>query len=295
MLPKGSETIPLIAGLGALAGDYRILLCDVWGVLHNGVKAYDGVVDALTRFQSIGGTVLLLSNAPRPSPIIIEQLAGFGVPREAYHGIMTSGDATRDWLISSVDPRPWHHLGPERDLTLFEGLAIELSTDLASVQGIVCTGLFDDESETPDDYTDFLKEAASRTLPLLCANPDITVMRGDYHVYCAGALAEAYEAMGGEAVYFGKPYAPIYDAARRRMSDLLGGPVADREVLVVGDGLKTDILGANRQSLDALFITGGLSAGRIGTDPDTPHPDRVTELCHEAGVSPLAAAARLVW
>lgn len=286
--------MPLISGLSAIADNYDALLCDVWGVLHNGKRAYPGVPEALSRFRAKGGTVLLLSNAPRPSaalPAMFEQL---GIPHDGYDGILTSGDATRECLASHEFGRACYHIGPERDLPLFEGTGVSRVGE-AEGEFILVTGPFDDETEGPDDYTERFQRLAARGLPMICANPDILVERGDRLIYCAGALARAYEELGGKTVYFGKPHGPIYDIAREKLAGFRGARVADTHILAVGDGLATDIRGANGAGIDALFITGGVFAGECGDDPEQPDPDKVRIVLAKHDVNAVGAMARLAW
>lgn len=277
-----------------LAGRYAALLCDVWGVLHNGVEAYEGVVEALRSYRAQGGRVLLLSNAPRPGTGIPPQLEKMGIPCEAYDDVLTSGDATRASISTGRFGETFWHMGPERDYQTFDGLTLD-QADPDKADFVLCTGLFDDDTETPDDYVEMLRRLKARDLDMVCANPDIVVDRGDRRVFCGGAIAAAYSKIGGRAHYFGKPHAPIYDLARARLKDLTGREVADSELLAVGDGLLTDIKGANEQGIDALFVTGGIAVERCGRDPENPESEKVTEVCAEAGVRPLAAMPRLRW
>lgn len=241
-----------IQGLGALAVRYAILFCDIWGVVHDGERAHAEACAALARWRAEAGPVILISNSPRSRDGVIEQMAGLGVPREAWTAVVTSGDVTRE-LLRQRAPGPALAIGPERDSPLYEGLALEFTTDVREAAFLSCTGLVDDETETPDDYAGLLSVAAERDLEMVCANPDRVVQRGDRLIPCAGALADLYEAFGGPVVMAGKPYPPIYDACFA----LTPGTARDR-VLVIGDGLATDIAGANAQGLDALFIGGGV-------------------------------------
>eukprot|EP00873_Tetraselmis_striata_P029811 jgi/Tetstr1/450075/TSEL_037121.t1 len=233
----------LVPGLSALAPAYKAVLCDVWGVLHNGVAAFPKACEALQRYRAeTGGKVVLITNAPRPSPPILEQLARLGVPRDAFDAVVTSGDVTRAQLQAHSDI-PVMHIGPDRDHSLFTGLDLTL-TDEAGAGQVVCTGLVDDERETPEDYRALLERMVARDLPLLCANPDIVVERGSTLIWCAGALARLYEDLGGRVTILGKPHAPIYEAALSRVAELAGAPVAKTDILAIGDGLPTDIRGA---------------------------------------------------
>jgi HAD superfamily hydrolase (TIGR01459 family) len=272
--PRGADAIPTIAGLGALAGRYDAILCDIWGVLHNGRNAFPAASEALAGFRRGGGTVILLTNAPRPNPPIREQTLAFGVAAEAFDEIVTSGDVTID-LIAARAGQPLHHLGPERDLALIEAAALRAGQPAQLVPPqeaayVLCTGLFDDTVETPADYAATLAALAERRLPMVCANPDLVVQRGDKLIYCGGAIAEAYEALGGETIYAGKPHPPIYEAALARIAALRGG-IARSRVLAIGDALRTDLAGAAAMGLDALFVIDGIHADALcgsGAPPD---------------------------
>src|SRR5215831_9211700 len=205
-----------------LAGDYDVVLCDVWGVVHNGVAAAAEAGDALTRFRERGGTVVLITNAPRPGEKVARlTLDRLGVPRAAYDGIVSSGDVTRALIAARAGARVFH-IGPERDLPLFEGLDAPLAA-LEHADYAVCTGLNDDTVETPHDYRDLIARMRARSLPMICANPDVVVERGDKLVYCAGAIADPYAAAGGEVIYAGKPYRPIYEQALALADAALSG------------------------------------------------------------------------
>lgn len=251
-----ANLIPIIDSISALAEGRDVWLMDIWGVLHNGVEPFASACDACTRFRLAGGTVLLLSNAPRPAASVAAQLDRIGVPRFAWDSIVTSGDAARTFL-TGYSGKIVYPLGPERDLPLYEGLDVILGSAEDAV-AISCTGLFDDEVEVPDDYAGLLAGFADRNLPMVCANPDLTVERGDKIVYCAGALASAYERMGGSVKYAGKPYLPIYDMALAHVETLKSKPIARERVLAMGDGIRTDIAGAARAGIDSVFIASGV-------------------------------------
>jgi HAD superfamily hydrolase (TIGR01459 family) len=288
------KSVPLIPGFSTIADRYDALLCDVWGVLHNGREAYPGVADALSKFRAKGGHVLLLSNAPRPSTRLPAMLQRLGIPSDAYDGILTSGDATREVLTNHTYGRACYHIGPERDLPLFDGTNISL-VDEEHAGFVLVTGPFNDEVEGPEDYREQFTRLAARGIPLLCANPDIVVERGPRHIYCAGSLARLYEELGGAATYFGKPHGPVYGTARHRLMEISGRPIPDTHILAVGDGLPTDMKGAKGQGIDALFITGGIAAAACGPDPEHPQAELVAKVCAEAGVQPVAAMPRLIW
>lgn len=283
---------PLISGLSDLVGRYDSLICDVWGVVHNGSVAYPQAVDALARFRDRGGRVALVTNAPRPFAVVQAMLDGMGVARGAYDAIVTSGDTARAVLAQRPGVRIFH-VGPERDLPIYDGLDVRL-VDEIDCELVSCTGLFDDENETPDDYADSLQRWESRGLPMLCINPDIVVERGDRLIWCAGALAERYRERGGETIIVGKPYAPIYEEALRTLRRLHGGRLDQARVLAVGDGIDTDVRGAIGQGIDVLFITGGIHAAVFGSRT---HPDiaAVQAFLLTAGLGAVALANQLVW
>ena len=276
-----------IAGLKDLAGQYDSLLCDVWGVLHNGVRAFPKAVEALRRFRETAGLVVLITNAPRPSTPIQDQLQRLGVPDDAYDAIVTSGDVTR----SVITPHPRtriFHLGPERDLSLYEGLDVSLVVE-TEAELLSCTGLLDDTIETPDDYRALLGRLVGRNIRMVCANPDLVVERGDRLVYCAGALARLYVELGGEAILVGKPHAPIYAAAKKQIAALGGS-----KILAVGDGLPTDIRGAVDNGIPVLFVTGGIHAADFG-DHATPDEGRVAARLTAEGLHVAAYVPALAW
>ena len=284
----------LVEGLHALAPSYKGILCDVWGVLHNGVTAFDEAHKALRAFrEQSGGKVVLITNAPRPAQQVAEMLAEMGVPAEAYDEIVTSGDVTRDVLVDQ-GKKTLLHIGPHRDQPLYHGLDATFTYNDEEAEAISCTGLEDDETETPDDYRERLQKLADRKLPMICANPDIVVERGDRLIWCAGALARLYEDLGGEVAILGKPHAPIYKAAMARLEKLAGAPMAREEVLAIGDGLPTDIRGAVSQDLDVLFITAGIHASDFGPSDD-PDEQLIRRRLTEEGLRARAALPRLTW
>ena len=242
--------------LSGIADRYDILLCDIWGVVHNGEKAFADSCAALAEWRATTGPVVLISNSPRPSPGVIEQLDELGVPRAAWSGIVTSGDVTRV-LLADRASGPVFALGPARDAPLYEGLDLDFS-DLDDAALISCTGLVDDEVETPEDYRAMLATAAARDLEMICANPDIVVQRGVRIIPCGGALARLYGELGGRVVMAGKPHPPIYERCLVVAEALTGRPVDRARVLAIGDGVATDVAGANGQGLDVLFIGGGI-------------------------------------
>ena len=276
----------------ALAPGYDVVLSDVWGVVHNGVSAFAEACDALARFRDGGGTVVLITNAPRPHDSVARQLDRFGVPHSVYDGIVSSGDVTRAVILD----RPGQsilHVGPDRDKPIFEGLDLRFAP-VDSADYVVCSGLYDDETETPDDYRELLGVMRSRNLFMVCGNPDVVVERGDDLLYCAGAIADAYRALGGEVLYAGKPYRPIYDQALGLAARIRGAPTERARVIAIGDSVRTDFRGASAYGIDCLFVTSGIHAAEFG-GRDDPDPDAVEKILAETGNRPRAIARRLKW
>ncbi len=274
----------IIASLADVSARYDAVFCDLWGCLHNGVTPFPAAVAALRAYKARGGTVLLLTNSPRPKSSVIRQLDGIGVPRDCYDTVVSSGDAAQYALVTGAVGRRIHHIGAPKDQVFFTDFSDDVQAiaareapivqvPLPEAEGIVCTGLFDDQRETPQDYRAALLLAKTLALPMLCANPDIIVDLGDKRVYCAGAIAQAYEALGGTALYFGKPHPPIYDLARRRLAALMNQD--DAKVLCIGDGIATDIQGGQSEGLDTLFVTGGLAADQFGADSANPEKGKL--------------------
>lgn len=287
----------ILTALSEISDGYDALYCDLWGCLHNGVAPYPAAVEALRAFRAKGGTVILLTNAPRPSAAVRRHLLRLGAPEDAFDAIVSSGDATRAEVASLKYGRRIHAVGPERDESLWEGLPVAIET-LEHADAILCTGLFDDEHETPDDYVPMIDSAVHRNLPFICANPDIVVDRGDRRLYCAGAIAERYAHAGGQVVLCGKPHAPIYALAAAELERLRGGPVAPERVLAVGDGIATDVLGAEQAGVDCVFVTGGLALEETAADPSSPDPetpdaDRLAAFLAENDRAPAFAIGRL--
>lgn len=260
----------IIPALSHLAGRYDAVFCDLWGCLHNGKTPYPAAVAALQAFRAAGGKVVLLTNAPRPAATVIAQLDRLQVPRDAWDLVVSSGDAAQTAMLHGAAGHKVFHIGAVKDEDFFtvlpEGAVAPERVGMLEAEGVVCTGLEDDLTETPDDYRAQLLLAKTRGLTMLCANPDIVVDLGDRRLYCAGAIAGAYEDMGGKALYFGKPHPPIYDLARRLLD------MVDPQILCIGDGIGTDVVGGLAEGLDTLFITGGLAAEEFG--PDVAQPDQ---------------------
>jgi len=272
-----------IAGLEQVSGDYDAILCDIWGVVHNGRMPFDGAIEALQRYREERGPVILISNSPRPSVAIPAQFVQVGIDAVFYDAIVTSGDATIDEL-SRRAPGPAFKLGPERDDKLYEGLELHFA-DIDDATFISCTGLFEDRHETPEDYRELLTKGVDNGLPMVCANPDITVKVDGHTIYCGGALAELYTKLGGEVVYAGKPHPPIYRLARAWMQEVSGHiPHADR-ILMIGDNIFTDLIGAEREGYGTLYIQDGLH----GRDAE------LAAVLRKHGIRADYIAPQLVW
>ena len=266
----------IIPTLAEISHQYDALFVDLWGCVHDGVKALPDAVAALQEYRKGGGKVVLVTNSPRPHVGVEKQLAHFGVPEDAWDSIASSGDSARSAMYRGVVGNKVFFIGENRDQDFFRPLDIlENPVDIQQVpleeaEGIVCAGPFDPMAD-PDVMRPQFLYAKQKGLKLLCANPDIVVDRGEVREWCAGALAALYTEMGGESLYFGKPHPPIYDLARRRLA-ALGKPVADDRILAMGDGVQTDIAGAMGEDIDSLFITGGLARSETKTtqEPDAP-------------------------
>src|SRR5882757_2352572 len=284
---------PLIRQFAPLAAGYDVVLCDVWGVVHNGVAATPAACDALARFRSDGGTVVLITNAPRPGEVVARfTLDRLGVPRAAYDGIISSGDVTHALIAARAGKRVFH-IGPERDLPIFAGLDAPIAA-LENADYTVCSGLTDDTVETPQDYQPLIERMRERALPMICANPDVVVERGDTLVYCAGAIADLYAAAGGEVIFAGKPYRPIYDQALAIAQAARGAPVERHRVLAIGDSVRTDLKGAAAFGIDCVFVTAGIHAEELG-GRNSPDAVAVGGIFAAAGVYPKAVMRRLEW
>jgi HAD superfamily hydrolase (TIGR01459 family) len=289
-----AQSVRQISGLSEISHRYEAILCDIWGVLHNGVASFAAASKALVSFRRRGGAVVLISNAPRPFPPIKGQVLKLGVSPEAFDAVVTSGDVTIGLMKQQAGDQILH-IGPERDLSLFDA-AMETTgarprlVPLEDAQYVLCTGLRSDETETLDDYQSELRAMAIRGMMMICANPDIVIHRGDTLIYCAGALARRYEDIGGSVIYAGKPYGPIYDRALTLAERARGAPIEKRRVLAIGDGMRTDILGATRAGLDALFVTGGIHRSlHKETLESQADPTELQQLYDETAAWPVAA------
>jgi len=279
-------------GFALLAPHYDVVLSDVWGVVHNGVKAFPEACDVLARFRVGGGTVILITNAPRPGDIVMRMLDRLGVARAAYDGIVSSGDVTRGVIAARANESVFH-LGPERDHSIFAGLDVRFAP-VETADYVVCSGLFNDETETPEDYRALLGTIRARGLVMVCANPDVVVERGDRLVYCAGAIADLYGALGGEVLYAGKPHRPIYQQAVGKAVAARGKNVALGRVLAIGDSVRTDLKGAQTFGIDCLFVTTGIHADELGSR-DNPDAGALGTIFASAGTAPKAVMRRLAW
>ena len=239
-----------------VVGSAEVLLSDIWGVVHNGLAAFPDACQALHNFRQQGGTVILITNAPRPADSVQRQLRKLEVADEIYDAIVSSGDLTRHFVADHPGQKMFW-IGPERDNSIYRGLDPVLSP-LEQADYIVCTGLFDDETESAENYRAMLLQARERSLTLVCANPDIVVERGDRLIYCAGAVAELYLELGGEVIFYGKPRRPIYERAIALASERRGHAVELNRVLAIGDSVRTDLAGAQGFGIDCLFVTRGI-------------------------------------
>lgn len=291
-----AESVPVLPGLELLAADYDGFILDLWGTIHDGYRPLPGAVDCLDRLCRAGKRILILSNAPRRAHSVIERMDAIAVPRDLYHGVLSSGEAAH--LALRDRPDPWHRalgqtcflLGPPEDDSVLEGLSFGRADALAAADFIIDIGTFR-RSDTVADYQELLGEGARRGLPMVCCNPDLEVLRGEERELCAGALALRYEALGGDVFWHGKPYAAIYAMSL----ELLGVDDPGR-ILAVGDSVRTDVAGAARAGIDSVLITSGIHAETLGVAPfDDPDPARLEALCAEAGQTPTAAMAAFRW
>ena len=281
-------------GLEALADRYDLVFCDVWGVLHDGIAAFPPAAEALQRYRSgRGRAVVLVSNAPRPGSVVADQLDSLGVPRSAYDTIVTSGDITRA-VVAERGTEMVHHLGPERDMGLFDGLEVRFGP-IDKADYVVCTGLFDDERETLADYEKTLRDMLGRNLWMVCANPDIVVERGDRLILCAGALAAAYEDMGGRSYTGGKPHRPIYETALKAGAEALGQRPVPGRMLGIGDAIRTDVAGARGFGIDALLIARGIHAAELGYATGQLERELAVSWLAQQAFQPTAMASELSW
>lgn len=287
--------VQIINTLADIGLNYDVVYCDLWGCLHNGKVAYPAAIAALQDFRRGGGKVVLLTNAPRPAKFVAESLKRMDVPDDAWDAIVSSGDAAQDAMFAgAVGYKIWA-IAPDKDDGFFDEVPPEWQdatpiqrVPLEEAEGIVVTGPFDEDNDKAEDYRPQFLFAKQKGLKLLCANPDIIVDFGDRRIICAGALAEYYEAMDGEALYFGKPHPPIYDLARRKLK-----LDDDARILAIGDGIATDILGAEAEGIDSLFVTGGLAHDQFGPDVENPDQARLGHWLDQQTRNPTYAIGRL--
>ena len=287
----------IIPSLAEISDRYEALFVDLWGCVHDGVKALPEAVAALRAYREKGGAVVLVTNSPRPRASVAAQIRGFGVTDDAWDTIATSGDSARVAMFRGVvGNKVWVMGETGQEAEFFEPPKvlddpIEVrSVPLDEAEGIVCLGPFDPMADPAENRPQFLM-AKQKGLKLLCANPDIVVDRGGVREWCAGALARLYTEMGGESLYFGKPHAPIYDLARRRLA-ALGRNVSEGGILAIGDGIHTDIAGAIGEDIDSLFISGGLAAEETRTTHQ-PDPDALKAYLDKEQFSPTYAIGQL--
>jgi HAD superfamily hydrolase (TIGR01459 family) len=291
--------IPFVAGLSQLADRYDAILCDVWGVLIDGKVHFPKAAQALRRFRDRGGTIILITNASRPSAEVRRQLLGLGLAEDCFDDVFSAGELTLREIVARKG-QSCFHLGPKRDVGLFEEAGRRLGAplrmaELEAADFVVCTGLIDERNETPQDYDSRLAIMRARDLAMLCANPDIVVGIGDQLVWCAGALAERYAAIGGKVVMAGKPHAPIYRAALHRIDALRGASVPRGRILTIGDGAETDLAGAGRAGLDSLFIVDGIHRDELRAADGALLEPALEKLFRRANAKPAALASELVW
>src|ERR1700710_2185876 len=282
-------TLRFAEQLRDLIGGVDVVLSDIWGVVHNGLEAFPEACAALHSYREQGGTVILITNAPRPADSVQRQLRKLGIADDTYDAIVSSGDLTRHF-VAGHPGRKVFWLGPERDNSIYRGLDPVLAP-LEQADYIVCTGLFDDETESAEDYRGMMLQARTRKLPLICANPDIVVERGDRLIYCAGAIAELYRELGGEVIFYGKPHRPIYERAMQLAAEQRGRPAELSRVLAIGDSVRTDLTGALGFGIDCLFVTRGIHSEEF-EGLDQLDPASVKELF---GHPPRALTRELRW
>ncbi|GLR86979.1 TIGR01459 family HAD-type hydrolase [Bradyrhizobium iriomotense] len=282
-------TLHFVESLRELVTGVDVVLSDIWGVVHNGLESFPEACEALHNFRQQGGTVVLITNAPRPADSVQRQLRKLGVADETYDAIVSSGDLTRLY-VADHPGRKLFWLGPERDGSIYRGLGAVLAP-LEEADYIVCTGLYDDETESAEDYRGMMLKARERKLTLVCANPDIVVERGDRLIYCAGAIAELYREIGGEVIFYGKPHRPIYERAMALAGERQGHQIDRRKVLAIGDSVRTDLTGAREFGIDCLFVTRGIHSEEF-EGLDQLDPASVLELF---GHPPKALMRELKW
>ena len=282
-------SLRFVEKLRDLVDGKEVVLSDIWGVVHNGLESFPEACDALHTYRKQGGTVILITNAPRPADSVQRQLRKLGVADETYDAIVSSGDLTR-LFVADHPGKKMFWLGPERDSSIHRGLDAVIAP-LEQADYIICTGLFDDETETAEDYRAMMLQARERKLTLICANPDIVVERGDRLIYCAGAIAELYRELGGAVIFYGKPHRPIYERAMQLAAQHRGRPAPLDRVMAIGDSVRTDLTGAHGFGIDCLFVTRGIHSEEF-EGIDQLDPASVKELF---GHPPRALMRELRW
>ena len=282
-------SLRFVEQLRGLVDGVEVILSDIWGVVHNGLESFPEACEALHTYRQRGGTVILITNAPRPADSVQRQLRKLGVADETYDAIVSSGDLTRNFVADHPGKKMFW-IGPDRDSSLHRGLDAVMAP-LEQADYIVCTGLFDDETESAEDYRAMMLQARQHKLPLICANPDIVVERGDRLIYCAGAIAELYRELGGEVIFYGKPHRPIYERAMALAAERRGQPTSLDRVLAIGDSVRTDLTGALGFGIDCLFLTRGIHSEEF-EGIDQLDPASVKELF---GHPPRALMRELRW
>ncbi|MEL6225899.1 MAG: TIGR01459 family HAD-type hydrolase [Pseudomonadota bacterium] len=265
------QSIPILSSARDLLAAYDAIFCDVWGVVHNGRTAYVEACNLLRDFRASGGTVILVSNAPRRAATVASVLDEKSVPRSSWDAIMSSGEISVRHINEKAYKRVFH-LGPDRDLDLFETINAQ-RTPLAEAEAIVATGLLNDAHETGEDYRERLAPSAEQGIPLVCANPDLIVDVGGVLLPCAGAIATVYEDLGGPVFWAGKPHAEAYCAAQKLAQELRGAPVIKDRIIAIGDAERTDIAGAFHYGIASVFIGQGIHRADVmpsGDDLDGP-------------------------
>jgi HAD superfamily hydrolase (TIGR01459 family) len=291
----------LIAGLAELADGYDVVLCDIWGVVHNGAVASGAALDALSRFRAKGGKVVLITNSPAPSRIVGAQLDSLGASRDAYDAIISSGDVTVSLLLERSG-QSLFFIGAPEDTAIFEEVSAvsgkaPIQAPIETADFVLCAGFIDFWSETPKDYDARLAQIRERDLDFICANPDLVVEVDGSLSYCAGAIAERYARLGGKVIQAGKPFAPIYERALALASAFLGAPVERSRVLAIGDAMRTDIKGAFEQGLDSLFVTSGIHRAELHGAEEGAALDAAAlrQFVQTGDFAPTAALAELAW
>ncbi len=285
----------LLSGLSEVTARYDALLCDIWGVIHNGRQHFPPAYDALKKFKAERGPVVLISNSPRPRDDLIAQLASLGIMEDGFSDVVSSGDATREYLRKFAPQGPAWRIGPPRDDVLYAGIDIAFTSQPDAAAFISCSGPFDDENDTLDQYSHAFTIAARRKLVMICANPDKVVQRGDKIIMCAGSLADLYASLGGPVIMAGKPYPPIYELCYAAQEKLTGKPADKKRILAVGDGLPTDVLGANGQGLDLVFIAAGIHVADATDDAGRLDPLRLKALLDVQTAEAKYVAEALRW